>query len=277
MTTTVLNIFPVSSRAGHAVLACLLLGIVGCSSSSGGGNDGEGLMPLGLNDTGVDWCGNDDNNNLSCPVSEFPGQDGEFGRDALERQGNLLKFGSGDAGFDFIKLDNDGEELSASANNHACVLDNVTGLMWEVKQTGTGDLRYSGHTYSWYNPDGSVNGGNAGEEDDGTCAGSACDTQAFVAAVNTAELCGYDDWRMPTVSELNSIMHRGATGDVAVDPEFFPNTTADSYWTGQSRATDTANSAWAITFSVPEFSNFAIRTLSKEFSTNHVRLVREIP
>ncbi|WP_201221658.1 hypothetical protein [Halochromatium roseum] len=35
-----------------------------------------------LNDTGIDWCADDNSNHLGCPVSGYPGQDGEYG--ALE-------------------------------------------------------------------------------------------------------------------------------------------------------------------------------------------------
>ncbi len=269
------NLFTMNSQVGYAGLACLLLAIAGCSSSSSSSSGDSGM--LGLNDTGVDWCGDDDANNLSCPVTSFPGQDGDSGRDAAARDGDLDKLGEGDAGFDFIKLDGDGEHLPASATDHTCVLDNVTGLMWEVKQTGTGDLRYADHSYSWYNPDADVNGGDAGIEDGGFCALSDCDTHAFVNAVNAAGLCGYDDWRMPTVSELNSIMHRGVTGDVAIDTDFFPNTVADYYWTSQTSAQDgNEDRAWQFDFSIPEFSaSTAWRTGKNQLK--QVRLVRNTP
>ena len=57
-----------------------------------------------LNDTGIDWCADVSQNNLDCPVQGYEGQDGDHGRDALARKGQLQKIGGGAAGFDFTKL-----------------------------------------------------------------------------------------------------------------------------------------------------------------------------
>ncbi|SYZ81279.1 putative lipoprotein [Vibrio paracholerae] len=104
--------------------------------------------------------------------------------------------------------------------------DNVTGLIWEVKQpVGSGGLRDASHTYTWYNPDNSSNGGDAGTQNGGTCQGSACDTQAFVNAVNSQGLCGASDWRLPSVNELFSIVHNGRI-EPAIDQAYFPTYTA---------------------------------------------------
>ncbi len=172
-----------------------------------------------LNDTGITGCvaieGGGDNTYIPCPVEGFPGQDGEHGRDAA----TLTKTGSGVAGFDFTKLDADGQPLSADATEWHCVRDNHTGLIWEVK-THDGGLRDQSHTYSWFNPDNSINGGDSGVQDTGWCAGSACDTHAYTLAVNAAGLCGANDWRLPTVNELLSIVHNGRTSP-AIDTDYF--------------------------------------------------------
>ena len=72
------------------------------------------------------------------------------GRDALARAGQLQKVGGGEAGFDFTKLDANGNALPASATSWDCVRDNVTGLIWEVKTTS--GLRSWSNTYTWYDP-----------------------------------------------------------------------------------------------------------------------------
>lgn len=46
----------------------------------------------------------------------------------------------GHAGFSFTKLDANGNELLANATDWSCVKDNVTGLIWEVKQGGNGTV-----------------------------------------------------------------------------------------------------------------------------------------
>ncbi len=67
-----------------------------------------------LNDTGITICGNDGTNNSVCPVAGYPGQDAEYGRDAQALAGTLQKVGGGHAGFDFTKLDSEGNPLALS-------------------------------------------------------------------------------------------------------------------------------------------------------------------
>lgn len=68
-------------------------------------------------------------------VRDYPGQDPQYGRDAAV--GNLNKTGSGHAGFDF------------STDNN-CVVDNVTGLIWERKTDASGDDMHSNKwTFTW--------------------------------------------------------------------------------------------------------------------------------
>ena len=222
-----------------------------------------------LNDTGIDWCADGDTNNRTCPVSGYPGQDGEFGRDAAARVGTLEKTGSGDAGFDFTKIANNGSELPAWAalgdgpNDWGCTRDNVTGLIWEVKTTD-GGLRDRDNTYTWYEPN-IPNRGAPGTQNGGSCEGSFCDTYHFARVVNEEGLCGATDWRLPTLAELHSIAHHART-EPAVDVDFFPNMLPSSYWS--SSVTWVAN-AWGV-----NFSNASSASLIKGFTGGFVRLVR---
>jgi hypothetical protein len=207
----------------------------------------EPVIPVGLNDTGIDWCADGSTNNLGCPVAGYPGQDGDFGRDAQARAGTLYKKGGGAAGFDFTKLDAAGNDLAAGATGWSCVRDNRTGLIWEVKVDDNTHLRHMRHTYTWYNIDSATNGGDAGTANGGTCSGSGCDTQAFVQAVNAAGLCGASDWRLPTVQELLSIVHNGPNSP-AIDRDYFPNSPSAWFWSSSPNASD-ANGAWYVSFS----------------------------
>ena len=230
---------------------------VGSSASAGTGR---------LNDTGIDWCADGDTNFLACPVALYPGQDGDYGRDAAARAGTLDKVGAGAAGFDYTKLDADGHDLPASALNWSCVRDNVTGLIWEVKVDDPGHLRHKEHTYTWYNPDPNTNGGNAGTQDGGNCTGSACDIHAFVQAVNAQRLCGASDWRMPTRQELQGIVDYGQSTPV-IDTGYFPNTPSGWFWSGSPHANH-SNYAWNVYFNDGYAGNYYR-------SFNHrVRLVR---
>ena len=221
----------------------------------------------GLNDTGIEWCAdNSTNRNVTGPrdnktsgceavTATHPGQDGHHGRDAAARARKLSKTGSGQAGFDFTKVCMNGEtagqggcppnpSLGNGANNWACTLDNVTGLIWEVK-TESG-LRSKSSLYTWYNPNDAINGGDPGRQTGGNCSGSDCNTHAFVQAVNASGLCGAKDWRLPTKKELLSIVHNGRSKP-AIDGGYFPNSLPTYYWSGSPYA-DQANSAWQVYF-----------------------------
>src|SRR5690554_5869286 len=139
------------------------------------------------------------------------GQDATHGRDALAAQGELEKVGAGHGGYDFTKLDKDGNELDYSAEEYACIRDNYTGLIWEVKTNGhwRSDLHSGKATYFWYTPNGN-NGGLPGLSDNDTnqqwCANKGrCDTDKFIEDVNAVNYCGLKNWRLPTYSEIASI------------------------------------------------------------------------
>ena len=141
------------------------------------------------------------------------GQDATHGRDALAlaAQDKLEKVGHGHGGYDFTKLDKDGNELDYSAEEYACIRDNYTGLIWEVKTNGhwRSDLHSGKATYFWYTPNGN-NGGLPGLSDNDTnqqwCANKGrCDTDKFIEDVNAVNYCGLKNWRLPTYSEIASI------------------------------------------------------------------------
>jgi len=207
----------------------------------------------GLNDTGITFCGDASTNTASCSTvgadsGAYPRQDALYGRDAAQAAGQLSKTGAGDAGFDFTVLNASGQATtpSSGATPHPCVRDNVTGLVWEVK-TADGGLRDRNWTYTWYD---SVHnyGGNAGTANGTTnCKTSGrCDTEKYVADVNAARLCGYSDWRMPTVKELESIAHLGRNNP-AIAPTYFPNTLSSYFWSGSPSAYY-SNDAWGVYF-----------------------------
>ena len=197
-----------------------------------------------INDTGITTCSDASSNGNHCPMTGFPGQDAEFGRDANSATNSDT---DGHAGFKFTKIDTSGGALDVGAGTWSCIFDNVTGLMWEVK-TNDGGLRYMNNTYTWYNPDSSTNGGNSSTQNGGICTGSInCDTYSFVQAVNTAGLCGHSDWRMPTMDELTGIADLSVTSPT-IDTTFFPNTPSSSFWSSSPYAWDSSN-AWDVVFS----------------------------
>jgi pimeloyl-ACP methyl ester carboxylesterase len=235
-----------------------------------------------LNDTGIDWCASATTNNQICPRAGFAEQDGDFGRDARARAGQLVKIGSGDAGFDYSKISNSGHSLPASAalgsgsNDWGCTRDNVSGLIWEVKLNDATSLRHMDHTYSWYNTDAAVNGGRSGTLSTAVTCNSTlsnCNTSAFVAAVNTQGMCGAGNWRMPTQEELLGIVHLGRFNP-SIDPTYFPNTSIDidaiDVWSGRSAASYPPG-AWAV-----DFKYGSLEVNDKSYDSG-IRLVHDGP
>ncbi|MCX6728844.1 MAG: DUF1566 domain-containing protein [Candidatus Saccharibacteria bacterium] len=232
-----------------------------------------------LNDTGITLCSNE-SNRLSCPAINYVGQDGDYGRDKLAYTNNLPKIGTGSAGFDFTKIANDGSTLPATAllgtraKDWACTLDNLTGLLWEIK-TSDGGLRDQNNTYSWYHPDGSSNGGFAGYQNLGNCTGGiSCDTYSYVNAVRTLQLCGKTAWRLPSKQELMSFIDFSRSSP-PLDVNFFPDVHGDyhPFWwssTPYSFFPSVPNDkAFVVIFFDLGFSNPALKE-----SSQFVRLVR---
>lgn len=199
-----------------------------------------------LNDTGITTCSDDDTKGLDCPVAGYEGQDAEYGRDAQDAAGTLTKIGAGSGGFDFTKLDASGNALAASASEWSCVQDNVTGLVWEVKTDDRG-LRDGDWNYTWYNSTGVNDGGAPGTPNGGFCFDTEnCDTEKYVAAVNSQGLCGASDWRLPSREALRSILDYGSIYPT-IDTDYFPNTRPSGYWSSSPSAKSN-DYAWYVNF-----------------------------
>jgi len=174
---------------------------------------------------------------------------------------------TGDAGFDFTALNASGQATAPTSGvtPHPCVRHNVTGLVWEVK-TADGGLRDQYWTYTWYD---SVHnyGGNPGATSGGDCKTSGrCDTEKYVADVNATRLCGYSDWRMPSLQELQSIVNHDRYNPT-IDPTYFPNTRSSFFWSGSPDAVS-SDYAWSVSFGYGS-DGYDIRSYR-----NFVRLVR---
>ncbi|HEU0220569.1 MAG TPA: DUF1566 domain-containing protein [Gallionella sp.] len=152
--------------------------------------------------------------------------------------------------FDMTRLNldgsvNDGKDYAKQP--WACVLDNQSGLVWEVKRTEP-SLHNINNTYSWYDPDQNSNGGFAGKANGGTCTGSNCDTESYVKAVNAEKLCGFTDWYLPSRFELGTIVDESVFFPGPTLPKaFFPESVGGKYWTDTTFKTRRA-SAWVLRF-----------------------------
>ena len=242
------------------------------------------VVPRPLNDTGILWSGHASSGNAStCAASHPAGQDCHFGRDTAASLGPLQKTGASANpanGFDYTKIAHDGQPLPASAalgdapGNWACTRDNVTGLVWEVKTTS--GLRDSAFLYTWYDP-ASPDGDPGAENPADDChAQGRCDSAKFVQDVNAASLCGAQDWRLPSVQELESLLDMGQPADqAAIDPVYFPNTPLMPFWSRTTFANPTVlgyPAAWAVDFD-PAGCPGGVCPLDRVLPTS-VRLVR---
>jgi chitinase len=209
-----------------------------------------------INDTGVTQFASNDSV-FARYQEDFTGQDADYGADRQTASGQVIKVGDGDQGFDFTRLDDNGDVIDNPSFTFNCVRDNVSGLIWQVKDNiNTTNINYVDQTFTWYLED--DNGNFAGDTNDNSSscntASMQCNTQAYVDQINTQGMCGFFDWRLPTPSELQSIIHYGKTTPPLVDTVFFPfwgnnNSQPLWYWTLQSSADgvndDTAMAAWA--------------------------------
>jgi hypothetical protein len=168
----------------------------------------------------------------------------------------------------YVALDEAGAQLEPGVSG-PCVLDQFTGLIWQVKSDAPG-LNDRDNTYSWYNPNEDASGelDYRGKPDGGQCSGSACDTWAVVEAINEEGYCGYMDWRVPSRDELGSISDpRKTRTPPSINTVYFPNTRSGEYWSANDYQFQW-NAAW-----LWSFENGLDRVEWKE-TPKYVRLVR---
>lgn len=125
-------------------------------------------------------------------------------------------------------------DIVLNAKTHAlsnnCVFDEKTGLMW-----------------SRYAPDGDIGPGNDGKLlwlDDVNNE----DIFDFKDQANVKGLGGYDDWRVPNVNELASLIIWGGASPY-IDHIAFPDAPDTGYiWTSTTDPTTTTNAVYATVF-----------------------------
>jgi hypothetical protein len=65
--------------------------------------------------------------------------------------------------------------------------------------------------------------------------GMSCNTEAYVRAVSNSRLCGFDDWRLPSVRELVAVSLETSQAAPGVTHRSLPNTEPGWYWTGTEK------------------------------------------
>lgn len=205
----------------------------------------------------------------------LPMQDCTHGRDATSNED-----ADGVAGFAYRKLNYLGEAMATNEGHGDCVLDKITGLIWEVKQPADGvygnrGLHDADDLFTWYNSNTTQNGGAVGDWNSrfNQCTGymenqpaTYCNIEEFASRVNQQGLCGFNDWRVPTKQELESLVNFGRTSP-AIENNFFPNTQNQFYWSHSATA-GLQQTAWAVSF------EFGFSAPMPRTNGHHVRLVR---
>lgn len=167
-----------------------------------------------LNDTGITFCSDGAFNVNSCSISSYPRQDGDLGRDVTNNDDK-----DGHAGFSFTKISATGEKLPLDAKVWACIKDNITGLLWEVKTAKNASENYP----------------FSGAEE-------------FIKTQNMQKLCGQINWRLPQIQELQSIVDYSVPyPNPTIDLSFFANLTNQIYWS-QTTYAKNKNDMWGIYF-----------------------------
>ena len=125
--------------------------------------------------------------------------------------------------------------LVGDYSKEECVKDNVTGLIWEGKTASgerAGSKTYTNYDVAYY--------GTQSQMDAST------NTYGYVAYVNSQRLCGFSDWRLPTVDELTTLVDLGRISP-AINSEWFPNTQSSSYLSS-SPVVGNSSFAWVVDF-----------------------------
>jgi hypothetical protein len=138
-------------------------------------------------------------------------------------------------------------------NGDRTVTDNQTGLMWEMKtEANVNDV------YSWSSAAFDPN-------QDGTLfAEFLPPMRCIISSDGTCGLGGHYDWRIPNISELQTIVDCSKPN--CVDPIFGPNA-ASQYWSATTGAVDSGGAWWV------DFSDGTVHGGLKA-SSHHVRAVR---
>ena len=148
-----------------------------------------------------------------------------------------------------------------------CVKDNSTGLVWEGKNAAGSTSRLGTTRYTNYDDANSAQKRSGGTYVNPTQPEIDASTNSigYRDSVRTSNLCGYNDWRLPTNEELQGIL--ASSGSPRIDTTWFPNTQADFYWSSSPLEGNT------YLVGVVFFYNGAVNSAGRE-SSSHVRLVR---
>ncbi len=124
------------------------------------------------------------------------------------------------------KISPRGDVLKNNAQDFICILDDKSKLIWEVKTNNKG-LQNTANTYTWFDGKTGVENGDYSHNCNW---GNNCNTRAYIKALNASNLCKQSNWRLPSESELKTLLIYGDENPL-INTNFFPNTKLKTYWT----------------------------------------------
>jgi len=131
-------------------------------------------------------------------------------------------------------------------NKNGTITDLTTGLMWEQKTNDNG-FNDKDNLYTWE------------------------DSLAWISSLNESKYLGYNDWRLPNIKELQSIVDF-TNYEPSIDNNFFPNTKPYVYWSSTS-VNDHPEFAWAVWFD-RGYVDCSWQYFNGKVDTGYVRAVR---
>lgn len=144
-------------------------------------------------------------------------------------------------------------QAAYTVNPDGTVTDTTTSLVWDRCVLGRSGTTCTGTatTYTW------------------------ADALAQVSARNTANHLGYNDWRLPNRTELESLVKLDVQNP-AIDTTAFPNTPTNWTWTSTTYMPNPAG-AWIINFANGDAYGNGATSAYLKTASNFVRLVRSGP